>query len=71
MTYRIPLSDETLVSLRVTLHRLEESAESYQDTASLAKLKEILLNRIAELEAAKACETPDRESASPSPSEKP
>lgn len=56
MTYR--LSHEALVSLRATLHRLEESEDSYQDAASLAKLKQILLNRIAELEAGLARETP-------------
>jgi hypothetical protein len=46
------LSHETLASLRITLQRLEESADSYPDSASLDDLRQILLRRISELEEA-------------------
>ena len=41
---------ETLDSLRVTLQKLEQTADSVSDGRDVAELKQILLNRIAELE---------------------
>jgi hypothetical protein len=41
---------ETLDSLRVTLHRLEQTNDLASDGQDVVELKQILLNRIAELE---------------------
>ena len=43
---------ETLESLRLTLLKIEQNAEPEQDAEALAELKRILLQRIAQLEAA-------------------
>ena len=53
-------------SLRLTLLKVEQSAEPEQDAGALAELKRILLQRIAELEAIQAIE-----SAAPQTDEKP
>jgi hypothetical protein len=47
---------ETLESLRLTLLKVEQTAEPDQDIEALADLKRILLQRIAELEAVHAIE---------------
>ncbi len=54
---------ETLESLRLTLRKVEQSAEPEQDAEALADLKRILLQRIADLEAVEALETQAVESA--------
>jgi hypothetical protein len=64
-------SKETLESLRITLQKLEQSPGSPSDTQDIAELKQILLNRIAELEALSAMGPTEVESASPSPSDLP
>ena len=43
-------AQETLESLRVTLQRLEQASDLAADRQDIAELKQILLNRIAELE---------------------
>jgi len=43
-------SQETLESLRVTLHKLEQTTDPASDEQAVAELKQILLNRMAELE---------------------
>lgn len=43
-------SQETLESLRVTLHKLEQTTDPSSDVQAVADLKQILLNRMAELE---------------------
>ena len=48
---------ETLESLRLTLLKVEQSAEPEQDAEALAELKRILLQRIAELEAVEAIDS--------------
>jgi hypothetical protein len=48
---------ETLESLRLTLLKVEQSADPEQDAEALAELKRILLQRIAELEAIQALES--------------
>ena len=48
---------ETLESLRLTLLKVEQTAEPDQDREALADLKRILLQRIAELEAMQALES--------------
>jgi hypothetical protein len=48
---------ETLESLRLTLLKIEQTAEPDQDREALADLKRILLQRIAELEAVQALES--------------
>jgi hypothetical protein len=48
---------ETLESLRLTLLKVEQTAEPDQDREALADLKRILLQRIAELEAVQALES--------------
>jgi len=48
---------ETLESLRLTLLKVEQTAEPDQDREALADLKRILLQRIAELEAVQAIES--------------
>jgi len=54
---------ETLESLRLTLLKVEQTAEPDQDREALADLKRILLQRIAELEAIQAIEVQAGESA--------
>ncbi len=44
-------------SLRLTLLKVEQSAEPEQDAEALAELKRILVQRIAELEAIQAIES--------------
>lgn len=61
---------ETLESLRLTLLKIEQSAEPEQDAEALAELKRILLHRIAELEAIQALEIQALESADAQTSEK-
>ena len=50
-------AQETLDSLRLTLLKVEQSAEPDKDTEAMAELKRILLHRIAELEAIEALES--------------
>lgn len=50
-------AQETLESLRLTLLKVEQTAEPDHDQESLAELKRILLQRIAELEALHALES--------------
>lgn len=65
-------SRETLDSLRVTLHKLEQTTDSTSDGQDVAELKQILLNRIAELETLNALQPADTEPApAPAPSELP
>lgn len=45
---------DTLESLRVTLQKLEQTADPAYDSPHLASLKSVLLNRIADLEIAEA-----------------
>ena len=47
-------SRETLESLRVTLQKLEQTTDATADGRDVAELQQILLNRIAELEALNA-----------------
>jgi hypothetical protein len=61
---------ETLDSLRVTLQKLEQTADSVSDGQDVAELKQILLNRIAELETLKALQPPDAQPV-PAPSDLP
>jgi hypothetical protein len=62
---------ETLESLRLTLLKVEQSAEPEQDREALAELKRILLQRIAELEAVQALEIQALESAPAQTADKP
>jgi hypothetical protein len=64
-------SKETLESLRVTLQKLEQSTDSPSNGHDVAELKQILLNRIAELETLSAMEPAQAESAPTSPSDLP
>jgi hypothetical protein len=57
---------ETLDSLRVTLHKLEQTTDLASDGQDAAELKQILLNRIAELETLNALNPQDPEPAPPS-----
>jgi hypothetical protein len=52
-------SRETLESLRVTLQKLEQTTDATADGRDVAELKQILLNRIAELEALNALQPAD------------
>ena len=47
----------TIEALRLTLIKLEQTTDSAHDSPHFAQLKGILLNRIAELEAAEALES--------------
>ena len=47
---------ETVDSLRITLQKLEQSSDTVSEGQDAAELKQILLNRIAELEALQALE---------------
>jgi hypothetical protein len=61
---------ETLESLRLTLLKVEQSADPDQDAEALAELKRILLQRIAELEAIQALELAAAQTAdNPSPAD--
>ena len=64
-------SKETLESLRVTLQKLEQTTDSPSNGQDIAELKQILLNRIAELEALSAMGPAEAESAPSSPSDLP
>lgn len=61
---------ETLDSLRVTLQKLEQTTDPASDGQDAAELKQILLNRIAELEALQALQ-PEEVAAALAPSELP
>ena len=61
---------ETLDSLRVTLQKLEQTADSVSDGRDVAELKQILLNRIAELETLNALQ-PAQAEPMPTPSNLP
>jgi len=69
MTSRSP--KETLESLRLTLQKLEQSTDSQSNGQDIAELKQIILNRIAELEALSALQPAEVESAPPAPSDLP
>jgi hypothetical protein len=60
---------ETLDSLRVTLQRLEQTIDPSPDGHDVAELKQILLNRIAELEALQALQPPEVIAPAQAPSE--
>jgi len=60
----------TLESLRATLQKLEQSSDPGQDEASMAELKRVLLNRIADLELSQTLErTAEIVAGPPQPSE--
>jgi hypothetical protein len=61
---------ETLDSLRVTLQKLEQTADSVSNGQDVAELKQILLNRIAELETLNALQLAESEPV-PAPSDLP
>jgi hypothetical protein len=63
-------AQETLASLRVTLQKLEQTTDLASDGRDVAELKQILLNRIGELEALQALQ-PEEVAATPAPSELP
>ena len=52
---------ETLDSLRVTLQKLEQNADPASNGQDVAELKQILLNRIAELETLNALQPAESE----------
>jgi hypothetical protein len=52
---------KTLDSLKVTLHKLEQTDSPAQGPDSMSELKRVLLNRIADLELSKTLETSDDE----------
>jgi len=54
---------DTLESLRVTLQQLEQTADPARDADSMAQLKRVLMNRIADLELLEALTTEDVEAA--------
>lgn len=54
-------SAETIESLHLILKKVQQSSDTAQDEASLADLKRILLNRIAELEVTMVLEPADAE----------
>jgi flagellar biosynthesis/type III secretory pathway chaperone len=47
-------AQETLESLRITLQKLEQTSDTSSAMQDIAELKQILLNRIAELETLRA-----------------
>jgi hypothetical protein len=61
---------ETLESLRVTLHKLEQTTDPSSDVQAVAELKQILLNRMAELETLNAL-APQQPEAAPAPADLP
>ena len=63
-------SREILESVRLTLQKLEQATDRTSDGHEIAELKQILLNRIAELEALNLLE-PAQAAAPVSPSELP
>ncbi len=67
MSLRAP--KDTIESLRLTLQRLEQTADSSHDPEASAELKRILLLRIATLEALEALKAgdPSQPPAKPSP----
>ncbi len=63
---------ETLDSLRVTLQKLEQASDPASDGQDVTELKQILLNRIAELETLQALHPEQAEVAqAPAPSDLP
>lgn len=54
-------TQETLESLRLTLQKLEQTTDPASDGHDVIELKQILLNRIAELEALSALLPPNDE----------
>ncbi|MGA9586704.1 MAG: hypothetical protein WBQ95_15325 [Terracidiphilus sp.] len=58
-------------SLRVTLQKLEQTTDSSPEAQDIAELKQILLNRMAELEALSAMAPAEAESSPSSPSDLP
>ena len=61
---------ETIESLRITLHKLEQTADREHDEQSMADLKRIVLNRIAELEMSVSLESVEAEIAeTPAPAD--
>lgn len=47
-------TESTIEALRLTIHQIEQTTDPSVDAVSVAELKRILLNRIAELEADQA-----------------
>jgi len=62
---------ETLESLRVTLHKLEQATDPASNGHDVAELKQILLNRIAELETLNAMQPEEAASTPAVPSDLP
>ena len=54
---------DTLESLRVTLQQLEQTADPARDADSMAQLKRVLVNRIADLELLETLTSDDLKSA--------
>lgn len=63
-------TQETLESLRVTLQKLEQAADPASNGQDVVELKQILLNRIAELETLHALQPAEAEP-EPAPSDLP
>jgi len=61
---------ETLESLRVTLQKLEQTTDPASDGQDVTELKQILLNRIGELEALQALQ-PQEVASAAAPSDLP
>lgn len=58
-------AQETLESLRITLQKLEQTSDPASNREDVAELKQILLNRIAELETLQALHPEEPEAAQP------
>ncbi len=54
-------TESTIEALRLTIHQIEQTTDPGVDPESVAELKRILLNRIAELEAVPALTGPESE----------
>lgn len=63
-------AQETLDSLRITLQKLEQETDPASTGQDAVELKQIMLNRIAELEALQAL-LPDEVASVPAPSDLP
>ncbi len=64
-------AQETLESLRITLQKLEQTSDTASDRQDVAELKQILMNRIAELETLHALQPAEEIHPPPAPSELP
>jgi hypothetical protein len=64
-------AQETLDSLRVTLQKLEQTTDPASNGQDVAELKQILLNRIAELETLQALQQPEEVAPAPAATDLP